>query len=79
MIGEAGEAATMWCAECERSVEPTTTYAMSPLGGSLVTLQRCPVCESQLSTPPSHPTRTTGVFEGGWPFRVDRDSDRRDT
>lgn len=45
-----------WCSTCERWVEKTTTHAVSPIGVSTISVERCPDCETILSIqsePPS--------------------------
>lgn len=45
-----------WCATCERWVQPATARTVSLIGPTVVTIHRCPDCESVL-VPQSKPTR----------------------
>ncbi len=48
-----------WCPACERRVEKVTIHAVSPIGVSVVTLDRCSECETILA-PPLNPLRSSG-------------------
>lgn len=41
---------TVHCAECGHDVQPSKQSAASMLTGTVVTVQRCPGCESVLRT-----------------------------
>jgi hypothetical protein len=46
MAEEEGSNDKTWCRACEHHVHPVTvrTVPPSPMGGTLVTVQRCPGC-----------------------------------